>query len=212
MRTFPKIRRRPVSQLRIAATGDSFFLCAVKTASPSRRALVSDPQTIFVLTSATVNGPKRTAAEQLNKRTRVLQLRLFLLLTYPILTVCILMKSSSCFAVSTWITGTHSPFSLTRQHGPRFAPYMAGVNICNSGKARPMPSASITGSPTSAPSMSGSILFIPPISQLTTATTFPLDVVFIKSSFGVMTPGDGLETAMLQSSGRGNVAFLPPIP
>ena len=55
-----------------------------------------------------------------------------------------------------------SPYSLVTTIGEPRTPMTLKVSICNSGKARPMPSASITGRPVSAPTTSGIVELMPP--------------------------------------------------
>ena len=55
-----------------------------------------------------------------------------------------------------------SPYSLVTTMGEPGTPSTLKVSICSSGKARPMPSASTTGRPVSAPTTSGMVELMPP--------------------------------------------------
>ncbi|MDF2664536.1 MAG: hypothetical protein K0R81_386 [Microbacterium sp.] len=56
------------------------------------------------------------------------------------------------------------PFSSAKASGEAVTPYSVGSTICSSGNARPMPSASSSGSPRAAAAAIGIVEFTPPAS------------------------------------------------
>ena len=86
-------------------------------------------------------------------------------LTHPIRTHSFLKKSSNCFESATYVQVITVPLLSATALGYGLHPYMNGEYICSSGNARPIPSASSTGSPRSAPTTSGSNELTPPISS-----------------------------------------------
>ena len=68
---------------------------------------------------------------------------------------------------------TRLPRSSVITHGDGSIPAISIVTCCTSGKARPMPSASTTGSPIRAAHATGRTPFPPPISAAITAATVP---------------------------------------
>ena len=93
-----------------------------------------------------------------------------LVFSYPNVITAFLIKSSSCLALSASVHAIHFPLASTNAHGHGLAPLITGTNICNSGNALPIPSPSTTGSPSDAPSVSGSMQLRPPTSALISAT------------------------------------------
>ena len=82
----------------------------------------------------------------------------------PISTVAV-RASRSAHRLSTVSKTTVLPFSSARAIGVALTPDRVGSTICTSGKARPMPSPSTRGRPSSAAATIGVVEFTPPTSM-----------------------------------------------
>ena len=171
--TFPVKRRRPSSDASTAATGSAFRSRAERAAAPMRRARVIEPRTAHRRTSPPVRGALQVAAMEPTSVTAA-------------------RPSRSChFQLAARSTTTMLSRMSARQNGKLRSPAMAKVVIWASGNARPMQSASSTGSPVRAATRKPWSEFAPPISSGMTARNFRPRRSSMKRTGRAATSGSG---------------------